>query len=67
MTSCLSAGPRLPANKLPVLEYRPDPRFPLTVLLCVAVTTWWVVERHSVYGWVLQDLLGTVYLTSFMH
>lgn len=49
---------RLPVNKVPVLEYRPDPRFPLTVLLCVSVTVWWLVERHSDYGWVLQDFLG---------
>lgn len=51
---------RLPVNKVPVLEYRPDPRFPLTVLLCVSVTVWWLLERHSVYGWVLQDFLGNL-------
>ena len=51
---------RVPENRLPVLEYRPDPRFPLVVLLCVAFTVWWLVERHAAYGWILQDLLGIV-------
>lgn len=49
---------RLPANRVPVLEYRPDPRFPLAVLLCVAFTVWWLVERHSSYAWILQNFLG---------
>ena len=49
---------RLPENKLPLLEYRPDPRFPLTLLLCLSLTIWWLVERHSDYGWVLQNILG---------
>ena len=49
---------RLPENKIPILEYRPDPRLPLTVLLCIAITIWWLIERHSIYGWILQDILG---------
>ena len=38
---------RLPANKLPVLKYRPDPRFFLTVLLCAGVVVAWFLLRHS--------------------
>ena len=49
---------RLPENKVPLLEYRPDPRFPLLLLLCLGFVVWWLVERHSVYGWILQDILG---------
>ena len=49
---------RLPENKVPLLEYRPDPRFPLLLLLCLGFVVWWLVERHSIYGWVLQDILG---------
>ena len=49
---------RLPENKLPLLEYRPDPRLPVLLLVCVGVVGWWVAERHSPYGWILQDILG---------
>ena len=35
------------------------------MLLCVAVTVWWLVERHSVYGWVLQNLLGNLPFTTY--
>ena len=53
---------RLRENKLPLLEYRPDPRFLVTVMLCIAITVWWVIERHSIYGWILQDILGMMSL-----
>jgi signal peptide peptidase-like protein 2B len=57
---------RVPENKLPLLEYRPDPRFPLALSLCVCLTVWWLVERHSDYGWVLQNILGFAFLVHIM-
>lgn len=54
---------RLPSNKIPILSYRPDPLFFVTFLFSVAIVTWWVVERHSVYAWVLQDILGFAFIT----
>ncbi len=46
-----------------MLSYRPGPLFPLTLLVSVAIVTWWVVERHAPYAWVLQDLLGFAFVT----
>ena len=55
--------PRLPENKIPVFEYRPDLRFFLTVLFCIGVVVWWGVERHASYAWILQDILGFAFVT----
>eukprot|EP00128_Syssomonas_multiformis_P013935 Colp12_sorted_trinity150504_noHs@13787 len=30
--------------------------------LCLALGTWWVVERNSGYAWVLQDILGIAFI-----
>ena len=54
---------RLPANRLPILKYRPDPRFAATLLLCVSLTATWLVVRNSQYGWLLHNLLGFALVT----
>ncbi|XP_065886361.1 signal peptide peptidase-like 2B [Dysidea avara] len=53
---------RLPANRLPVLKYRPDPRFFLTVLLSAGVVVGWFILRHSSYVWILHDFLGFAFI-----
>ena len=35
----------------------------MVLLFCVGVVVWWAVERHAVYAWVLQDILGFAFIT----
>ena len=53
---------RVPANKLPILKYRPDPLFFLTLLFSVGIVIWWLVERHSSYAWIIQNVLGFAFI-----
>lgn len=53
---------RVPANKLPILKYRPDPLFFITLLFSLGVVIWWLVERHSSYAWIIQNILGFAFI-----
>lgn len=57
---------RVPPNKIPILKYEPDILFFTTVLFCVCVVLWWAIERHSIYAWVLQDILGFAFITMLL-
>jgi len=32
----------------------------------VVVVLWWVIERHSIYAWILQDILGFAFIAMLL-
>ncbi|XP_013095023.2 signal peptide peptidase-like 2A [Biomphalaria glabrata] len=48
----------LPVNKLPCIQKKVQVRQIFLCLLCLALGIFWAIQRHSNYGWILQDLLG---------
>ena len=58
---------RFPNNKLPILKYRPDPLFFVTVLFSICIVVWWLVERHSSYAWIIQNFLGFAFITYLLN
>ena len=53
---------RLPKNNIPLLDFRPDPKFFMLLVFCAGLVVWWAVERHAVYAWILQDILGFAFI-----
>ena len=51
---------------MPVLQYRPNILFPVTVLISMGVVLWWALERHSGYAWILQDILGFSFIAMLL-
>ena len=45
-------------QKIPILKYRPDPRFFITLAVCACVAVWWAVVRNTSYGWILLLVLA---------
>ena len=46
------------SQKIPILKYRPDPRFFVTLAVCAFVAVWWAVVRNTSYGWILLVVLA---------
>ena len=46
------------SQKIPILKYRPDPRFFITLAVCACVAVLWAVVRNTSFGWVLLLLLA---------
>jgi signal peptide peptidase-like protein 2B len=36
------------------------------MLLCLGFGVWWMIERHSGYAWILQDILGAAFCIQMM-
>ena len=51
---------RIPKNNLPILKYRPDPKFFILLPCCFFIPVWWMVCRQAEYAWILQDFLGII-------
>ena len=45
-------------EKIPILKYRPDPKFFITLAVCTCVAVWWAVVRNTSYGWMLLLVLA---------
>ncbi|XP_060081190.1 signal peptide peptidase-like 2B [Ylistrum balloti] len=57
---------RLPANKVPCFSDRPQVKNLVLVLLCAGVTTFWGIQRHESYAWVIQDFLGVAFCINIL-
>ena len=57
----------MPPNNYPILKYRPNIVFFITMAISVGVVLFWLSHRHSSYAWFLQDLLGVAFISMLIY
>lgn len=57
---------RLPANKVPCFSDRPQLKNLVLALMCLGVSTFWGIQRHESYAWVIQDFLGVTFCINIL-
>ncbi|XP_033725447.1 signal peptide peptidase-like 2B [Pecten maximus] len=57
---------RLPPNKVPCFSDRPQLKNLVLAVLCIGVSTFWGIQRHESYAWVIQDFLGVTFCINIL-
>ena len=57
---------KLPENNLPYFKTQPDVCNMILLALCIGLSIFWIIIRNSMYGWILQDIMGVCFCVSLL-